>query len=951
MNNSHTDNTGMDTLLSVIGDSLNWANEYKKDSFPKKKFKEYRRIVKTIKNSLQSRCSIAAYGESQVGKSYLMSSLLSLDGLPFEVEYDGKKYNFVNEINPSGGNSTEIESTGVITRFTTKNDNPKDKNDFHKKYVKIRNFSVSDLLMLLSDSYYNDVKINAKKCLTPDKINENLQVFSEYWKSKRHSQTILIEDDIRDLQEYMIEVIGVGAGNVLNSDFFDIVSENIEYIPIEQWVNVFELLWNKNENFCRIFRTLIDEYQKINFQTEIYVPYEAILRENGTLMQIQWLDLACGKPIQGIKFKVLTTNVYDKNGEIITSDYPKTFISALAAEIVIVLPQINDERRRFLTEIDLLDFPGARNRLDNIEEDIDYINIMPEMLRRGKVAYIFNKYVRTRRISSIMFCHHHSMKKANLGNIIKDWVERTVGLTPKDRMKYLKGLDNISPLFFIATKFNKDLSKRGSEKPGNLADHWERFTTVLPEIIGASQWFDSWVEKDGKYIPFKSIYPLRDFYWSSCGPERSGLFEGYMEYSKETNFKEQEGFPQYFEELRKSFLNLPFADKHFVNKEQTWNDVMDINKDGSEPIIRDIRTIAGHLHNHRESIYLEELKRVQKEILETLNRYYEPESDSDKLQRTQLVANRVRARMLINMASDPQVFGKIIDCLMISPKEIRKIAKDIIVLKRDIPKDIPGINLIRFAVGITPDDNKENRLQKLLSYHAMKTREELDEEYADKNYSVDDIISGEEDFCATVSDVLTKHIINYWMEYLNDSISSLSCYLPFTEEIVLMYQTLLQKFGIKKQISLNIARYDKIFGTKERLNAIADYTALELNNFISTVGRKYMTELHIQEIEKKASICNIKLDLSAQGIEVTRKKQPLVDALNALDASVDIMRKPEFNEVDMQTLRQLPLWDNFQRWQNLLLIGLILSSGVSTKNPEENQAVKKMIDVTNSLYS
>ena len=313
--------------------------------------------------------------------------------------------------------------------------------------------------------------------------------------------------------------------------------------------------------------------------------------------------------------------------------------------------------------------------------------------------------------------------------------------------------------------------------------------------------------------------------------------------------------------------------------------------------------------------------------------------------------NRVRARMLLNMASDPQVFGKILDCLMISPREIRKIAKDIIVLKKDIPKDIPGINLIRFTVGITPDDNKEVRLQKLLAYNAMSTKEELDEEYADKDYSVDDIISGEEEFCATVSDVLTKHIIEFWIDYLNSSISALGKYLPFTEEIVLMYQTLLQKLGVKKRISENIARYDKMFETKERLNAIADYASLELNNFISTVGRRYMSEENLKEISEKALRCNVNLDLTAQGIEATRKKQPVVDALNALDESFDIMRKPGFNESDMQTLRRLPLWDNFQRWQNLLLIGLLLASGVSTKDPAENQAVKELIEKINLLYS
>ena len=277
-------------LKEIIQSSLSWADSYKKESFPRKKFKEFRRQSKILEYSLENRCSIAAYGESQVGKSYLMGSLLSSSDTPFVLEFDGREYNFVDEINPSGGNSTEVESTGVITRFTTKS-----KIFDSHKYVKIQNLSIADILMLVVDSYYNDVKINARKSLTPDAINRELLALKDLWKYKNHNQYILDEDNIRDIQEYMIEVIGVGASNVNNSDFFDTIADNIQYIPIDKWVNVFELLWNKNENFCKIFKALLNEYAKIDFRTEICVPYETILREHGTLMQIQWLDLVCGR--------------------------------------------------------------------------------------------------------------------------------------------------------------------------------------------------------------------------------------------------------------------------------------------------------------------------------------------------------------------------------------------------------------------------------------------------------------------------------------------------------------------------------------------------------------------------------------------------------------------------------------------------------------------------------
>lgn len=941
----------IDNQLEIIESSLEWADKYNKESFPTKKFKEYRRIAKTIRYSLQNRCSIAAYGESQVGKSYLMSSLLSSSDSLFVIEHNGQKYSFVNEINPSGGNSTEIESTGVITRFTTKSSKSGTEN-----LVRIQNLSIADLLMLTVDSYYNDVKINAKKSLTPEDINKELLSLRNKWKSRSNSQHILEEDDIRDIQEYMLEVIGVGASNVLNSNFFDTISENIKYIQTEEWPTIFNLLWNKNENFGRIFRTLLSEYRKLNFQTEIYVPFDAILRRNGTLMQIQWLDLVCGKTVDGIELPVLTTDVYNSENKLIASDFQKTYLSAFAAEIEIVLSPKIQESRQFLRQVDLLDFPGARNRLDKIEEDIDYTNDMPEMLRRGKVAYLFNKYVRTRRISSIMFCHHHSQKKANLGNTIKDWVEKTVGMTPAIRRKNLNDLNYISPLFIIATKFNKDLSKRGTEAPGKLANHWERFTRVLPEIIGSAQWFENWQEDNGNFLPFQSIYPLRDYYWSSCGPERSGLFDGYSDgtntpKSQETNLHAQDGYPDYFKDLYKSFIELPFVQKHFSSPEQTWKDVMEINKDGSEPIIRDINRISERLHNHRESICMKELQQIQREILNTLNGWYEPEDDESKNSKLKAITSKIRTRLYLSVAEKPEIFGKIIDSLMIEPEVFRKIARNIIVLRTETPRDFSAINFLRAHIGINPNDNKEINLGKLFDFFGVSSKEELEEEFSGKDYTIDNVIADEQEFCSTESDIITKHILKQWMEYLNGTVQSLSKYIPFPEEIIMSFQTLLKKMGIKQRISENIAKYEKMFSVNERLNAIADYASLELNNFISTVGRKFMNPEHIEEIKKKAALCDISVDLSSEGIEPARTRQNLTDALEALDHSTDIMRQPSYNAADMEILRRLPLWDNFQRWQNLLMIGMILSSGVSDRDPKENHAVKEIIDRTTSLYS
>ena len=146
--------------ITIIDNSIKWAKEYGKDSFPYEILKNYRRKLKRISNALEENCSVAAYGESQVGKSYLMSSLLSSPNSPFVIVNKGKEFSFIDQINPSGGNNSKTESTGVITRFRLGQENSNVCN-----YVRVRNLSVVDIILLIVDSYYNDVKPDQDKVL------------------------------------------------------------------------------------------------------------------------------------------------------------------------------------------------------------------------------------------------------------------------------------------------------------------------------------------------------------------------------------------------------------------------------------------------------------------------------------------------------------------------------------------------------------------------------------------------------------------------------------------------------------------------------------------------------------------------------------------------------------------------------------------------------------------
>lgn len=926
--------------LEVIEKSIAWSKDFKRDTFPVEEMKEYRRSLKRIANSLSVNCSAAAYGESQVGKSYLMSSLLSSPDSPFVITNDGKEYSFIDDLNPSGGNNSKTESTGVITRFTIRCDN-----EAMRDFVKIRNLSIADLLMLLVDSYYNDLKIDGSKVLLHDAINTELESIKFLWANKTSEvQDVLTEDDIKDVCDYLFQVIGSSAVNITRSDFKKIIASKIKFVHIENWVNIFELLWNKNKEFNNLFGLLVSEYKKIGFQTEIYVPFEAVLREKGTLLKIEWLDSVCGYKHESLT-DILTTDVYSSQGRLLASGFSKSILSALIAELTFVVPEQVSVERSFLKKIDLLDFPGARSREKFKEQEIG--SVLPTVLRRGKVAYLFNKYSRSRLISSVLFCHHNDQKnESTLGVTINDWIETNIGRTPEERTSNLQHTNGISPFFLVATKFNIELERTKNDTSLNvelLGDHWKRFRTVLPEIIKPSTWFEKWVVRNATFRSefFQGIYLLRDFYWSM----KNQVFDGYDDRTKSPEICRHihQDYSDYFENLEQSFLSNEFVLKHFQDPKKSWDEVSGLNSDGSKAIIRDLDAISNLLDLARHQKFQKELRSLREEILTKLMPYYEPENKEDNNLRIRSIVGSIRRTLDLCIGTKPETFGFIIDQLMIPVGELRKIAYDIVILKTETPKDFDEIILIRTQAGIIPSDDRQVNIQKLSDYYACDVVI-LDKAFKEKGFTVEDVISSESNVATTIADVLAKSILDFWISFINRQVKGLEKYLPHSDEVAFMLQTLSKKLRIKTIISEKIDKYSRVFSDHDLPNAIADFASLTLNNFVSTIGRTYLEDRDISAIREKAQSCNIIIDLSPEKSDVKKSQISVLEALKAFDDASD------HNSVSIQTLMKLPFWDNFQRWKNLLVIGLLYASDVSQVDPLANAAMKDIIDNCNNLF-
>ena len=106
-----------------------------------------------------------------------------------------------------------------------------------------------------------------------------------------------------------------------------------------------------------------------------------------------------------------------------------------------------------------------------------------------------------------------------------------------------------------------------------------------------------------------------------------------------------------------------------------------------------------------------------------------------------------------------------------------------------------------------------------------------------------------------------------------------------------------------------------------------------------------MNNEDIENIRSKAQLCNLSIDLSPEASDIKHTQISVYDALQAFDDASDP------TSVSIRTLMKLPFWDNFQRWKNLLIIGLLYSADISHSDPIANADIKDIIDKCKTLYT
>jgi hypothetical protein len=609
------------------------------------------RQAERLRNAATSPVSIAVYGASQSGKSFLVAHLAAPPsggsagfersaavlphardaGIPFL------------EINPTGGR----ESTGLVTRFTTRpivGD---------RKYpVLVRLLSVLDIIKILASCYFTDMEQSEEGPLELEKIEKLLTEV----KVGRSTPTLgLSGDDVYELKDYCQRWQHLRNNvKVLNAaQYWERVADQAERIDINALAKLLEVLWGGIAAFTAIFRKLLVGLEQLGFSGEVQCGLDALLprvdpRDRDKPLTI--IDVDTLKRLLGAAAEPL--QVRHTSG-VATLDRP--VITALAAELVL---NIHGETRPFLKRLDLLDFPGARTRGDTKRGKLEEEGEPESLFLRGKVAHLFERYRDEYDLTSMILCVGPSVQEVRtMPRLVNEWVEATHGDTPDKRR------DADTSLFLVLTQFDRQFVRQtGSDADAELSDRWiNRINATVADFLARDgNWTRDWHPGHA----FKNL-----FWYRNPFVDQRHLFDYEEGAGQKRETALRRDMSEYVTKMHAHYHKVDLIRRHFADPEKAWLEVMTPN-DGGISYLADAIASISTKNVKVVQIRARALNMARNMRAELVQYFYDDDPNN------QLNARKAKARNLLREIDECYrrgLFGYLLTRLQLEQEELAQI--------------------------------------------------------------------------------------------------------------------------------------------------------------------------------------------------------------------------------------------------------------------------------------
>lgn len=899
-----------------LTDSIKWVEsnlKYEEKNNLLLKLKNSQNTFSKVYNNIDSKPVIAIFGGSQVGKSYLIKNLLSRKGQPFVIKNKDKEYDFLKDINPPG---VGAESTGVVTRFTV--DKVIKYEDFP---IKVKLLSPKDILIIILDSFFLDLKkINA--FLDRKELDLHIKSFESNFTNTK--QTFLTEFEILEIKEYFDNHLSkhtILFEGLNETRFFERIGKIIEGFDSSEWTTILNVLWNKNEHLTILFEKLISNLKILNFDSVAYLGFQDILRGEGEILDV--------KRLKEINNSTKQTSVKKENGEEIKINL--SLITALTAELIFSIPMELIEVKEFLKNSDLLDFPGARSRLAIEAEDIDD-ELIPDMLLRGKVSYLFNKYSDDFNINNLLFCTNDKQLDVNeIPSLLFNWIAKNIGSNSFERSSSLKE-SIVPPLFIVFTFFNNQLKFditndfEYTEDYKKLDYKWDtRFNRFFKnEIVTQTKdWHIDWTKEQEN---FKNFYLLRDFKYST------DTFDGFEENGYELKLNE-ERMP-FLDRLKDSFINFDFVKKHFESPTNSWDIAANLNNDGSELIIQNLSEVSNNLTktNH----YINKLNNLIIDVKKDLSKHLHTDDLSVLRGNSMKSVNEIQFSLNSLLSKDLSAFNKMIKLSSLSAVEIYNLLNENIVVNVN-EKSSDNFDQTNILVSQYPELKTVNSIDEAIEILKrnlwLASNEEVESFLIQKGIKKETLFLTKE--TKSKSQYFTELVLNYWETKISNA-SNFEYFISngFSKNSLSFLSDHWIKIVENRNIKTKLERIlNDIVSETETNRGIEEFLAETISLIINEIIMNF--DLNYFTAEELAEIDNLK----------NNNNFNFYNLLKQIDN--DTIHNLFENNSNEKTILNSVVLEKYNKWIEFFRISLLVNCGFVNYDENANNELKELMNSFN----
>lgn len=590
--------------------------------------------------------TIGFFGLSQAGKSYLISALAAGQNGKLETDYGGQRLDFIRHINPVGGGK---EATGLVTRFSRRA-TPSQDPQFP---VELTLFKEIELAKILANSWFKDFDLER---ISYEIDEERIQRVLKPFEGRENGplQPGVNADDLVSLWDYLRDNFR-NSVKKLEHLYWPKALQLAPRLNYQERAELFAILWGEQRELTRVYQQLAGALHKLGLPETVFAPLKALVTfENDTYSQrdsIMNVDILerFGSPAD------LPVDVRPQvAGRLQNSQgIPVAQLAALTAEMTfgLIEPPADD----IVNQVDLLDFPGYRGRkkLHEIADSSDpesatKDNSVSQLILRGKVAYLFERYTDNQEMNALVVCTGSTKQSDvnDVGPVLTRWIEKTQGADAAERSKRANGL--IWALTMLDLRVTNSLSLTADQ----YDESWNGMVKLtMLERFGSLNWMNDWAG-----TPFQNTFLVRK-------PRMDAAFIMQDASGAETGLNSN--YQARVEALGSSFASNALVCKHVANPAEAWTEMLK-DDDGGISYFSGSFTKVANIEFKLQRIREQLDQCLEGLTTHGLSTWYHADGDGAA------AAKKAQAQMILSgLGRRPAVLGELIDQLDMRSEEVR----------------------------------------------------------------------------------------------------------------------------------------------------------------------------------------------------------------------------------------------------------------------------------------